>query len=117
MANIPDTYPYPKLDHHIKNAWLSNLRSGRFDQATRCLCRLDGDEQSGETSSYCCLGVLGKTVGYENAALFSYDFLPDHFEHIPPSLRGYTTTAKKLAGMNDTCTPFGEIADWIEKNL
>ena len=43
------------MNKQIKELWCSNLRSGRFKQATRALTKLDSE---GNVVGHCCLGVL-----------------------------------------------------------
>jgi hypothetical protein len=129
------------MDPTLKAKWLADLRSGNFAQARKML-RLYQDGQT----SFCCLGVLCRTVGAEWR---EWEWEDDEYFESVPVLNGRLladtddesitndfaqeigiTSAElsTLIKMNDghgvPGTPeylapksFTEIADWIEANL
>lgn len=96
-----------ELDKKLKAKWLRALRSGKFKQGRASLKMNDG-----QTTRYCCLGVLcevGKIRSQSDCYIrggidFGYDVLPAGVQ-------------KKLGSMNDDGKRFPTIANWIEKNL
>ena len=51
------------MDKEIKRKWLDALRSGDYTQGYGYLCRDTSPAgSSGESASYCCLGVLCEVV-------------------------------------------------------
>lgn len=50
--------------------WIENLESGKYKQTARSLCKLTDDG-----GSYCCLGVLGRTLGIHPQNLIYTGFL------------------------------------------
>ena len=114
-------------------AWLKDLRSGKYDQAQRTLRNQDG---------FCCLGVAcdtyRKRVGGEWIELLDgtgeYHFRPkgvtrEHASggYLPEPVRAWlgldspegsfyeSNAPLNLANLNDDGTSFEEIADLIEK--
>jgi hypothetical protein len=114
----------------IKTLWLTALRSGEFEQGRNALC-----ETRRGVKEYCCLGVLTELavragVGRWTLALERHGFVAAdedsnraetgllhdaiaHWSHLSDS-----SDRQHLMDMNDFHgNTFGEIADWIEKNL
>lgn len=113
------------MDPKLKADWVAALRSGVHLQAKGKLVSTAPDRPP----AFCCLGILelvaGQTVAEieftglstENlGCLERYYPNGDHFKRgeprgIPYAMRG------TLAHLNDTGTPFPEIANWIEANI
>lgn len=136
-----------KMDPEVKVEWLTELRSGNFEQGTLGhLCT----ENSKGVKKYCCLGVLSEiAIRHEvisspytpTSAIFSTDDQESHkvlefdeqseflSERVAEWAGISSDTAEgvqnTLAVMNDgdptvptkTPQPFAVIADWIEENL
>ncbi len=128
---------YGKIkDPALKKAWLEDLESNRFRQCRNQLCTMT---THGGHASYCCLGVLGRTIqrtkkfdikrpvaasmdlwtGMRGRAIFfdgqrSVEILPDNLR-----LKLGLTKAgqQRLTIMNDSGKSFKEIAQWIRKYL
>lgn len=116
------------MNPEIKQKWLTDLRSGEYEQGQGCLLSTTG--------KYCCLGVLCKTIdkGFfapgvtqpsmnkagVHGVLYNYKDYPT-FGSLPPELRrevGITDTQMyELARMNDNGHSFEQIADHIERNF
>ncbi len=129
---------YGKIkDPELKKAWLEDLESNRFRQCKEQLCAMT---KQGGHASYCCLGVLGRTIqrtkkfdikrpienkncwasgGWNARGIFfdgqcNYEILPDNLRiKIGLTKAGQT----RLASMNDDGKSFKEIAQWIRKYL
>lgn len=103
-----------KLPPLIKQQWVIALRRGEYKQ-----CR--GMLYDPVTDGYCCLGVLGHICGNPVSLLAKFKVLEKPLEGIPHLLEGpaYSNSlVEYLTAMNDTqLKSFGEIADYIEKNL
>ncbi len=88
------------MDKKAKAKWVKALRGGKYKQCKNYLAR---------GGYHCCLGVACDL----GIAKKSYDAeqlcMPNNF--IPYD------DQKRLAMMNDSKTPFSEIADYIEENL
>lgn len=110
------------MDAAAKKAWLTALRSGKYEQTQNQLCDLDGH--------MCCLGVLidatedgdwdllESAFPWENAG-YSYQGadgeLPDN---IRQRLGITESQQERLVAMNDSeGNNFKEIADWIDELL
>lgn len=116
-----------------KDKWVKALRSGEYKQADGALSP-DGD-------SFCCLGVLcevlikdgvaiDKTMGENSDEGYRYSF-GDTFdwETLPEGVADFVGLSevnprvvrdditRDLATINDSGTPFDEIADLIEAQL
>lgn len=108
------------MDAKLKAKWIKALRGGKFKQTTGSL--YDG-------FAYCCLGVLATIQGCDIEKA-----IPDQddrvTEHLPRGFNAGLSPAQRagLASRNDGCHDsyegktnprhsFGEIADYIEKNL
>lgn len=118
------------MDPEIKAKWLSDLRSGAYAQAR---------ERLRDADTYCCLGVLCRTVGAEftRASIDDPPYVSGTFDNVPvldgdilsekddqelntSFLRRVGLTdkdQKELIIMNDGGNSFGEIADYIEEHL
>jgi len=84
--------------------WIKDLRSGKYKQ---CRFRLKAVNQYG--SYFCCLGVLKETQGKpqlfdRSVQLLDTEVLPEDVQYI-------------LTCMNDSRTPFSEIANHIEEEV
>lgn len=99
----------------LKQSWVETLRSGNYTQGILYL-RNSFDE-------CCCLGVL---CDITNSSEWNKDKTSTwHMRGLPSFpeddlLKSWglpLAHAKQLARMNDAGTPFGEIADWIERNV
>ena len=103
----------------IRDYWVEELRSGRWEQGRFGLCT---------NGKYCCFGVLAEITGYLRD---SNDKYPAKVcvgrtgaiwkELLPSTLLstfGISTGAQAvLVGKNDCGVPFTEIADYIEQHL
>lgn len=109
----------------LKQQWLTDLRSGNLNQCQKQLCEVGTKNVK---ASYCCLGVLGRSI-QKIAALpikfsggtIEYNGEQDRAE-LPTNLRkeiGLTEAGMvHLIEMNDDGEKdFKEIADFIEKRL
>lgn len=103
---------YEKLPPEFKEKWIAALRSGEYNQASRCL--FDGD-------GYCCLGVACSIIGSAKSDLMNRSWVRDFMApDIPKQLIGdrANLVVKVLSEMNDQGDmAFPEIADWIDANL
>jgi hypothetical protein len=109
----------------LKKQWLADLRSGNYKQCTGQLCDTG---TKNFMASYCCLGVLGRSIQKINAhsikfikGEITYKNVNDS-ETLPTCLRkeiGISPNGQdKLMELNDDYEKnFKEIADFIEKNL
>lgn len=61
-----------RFDAKLLDQWLAALRSGKYKRSTKTLVQ----EYRGETR-YCCLGVLGKVVGYSDKYMDGKARLPN----------------------------------------
>ncbi len=103
----------------IKSIWVEALRGGEYKQGHRALH--PGD-------NFCCLGVLcdlyhkatglGEWVPAPGPALRSAMSFCGEIQYLPPEVQKWTglenPKAAYLAQLNDTGTPFGNIAAIIE---
>lgn len=100
----------------VKEKWLSDLRSGEFDQGIAYLC---------QNGNYCCLGVLLEGQGrlVDTGSTTKSDEHNSECISIPhnETLRDLNLeddTAWKLTELNDVKKlSFNKIADWIEENI
>lgn len=118
------------MDKQVKERWVNALRSGDYQQGRAWLKKGD---------SYCCLGVLcdlylvDHDMEWElnNNSEYSLD---NNTEMLPKSVAKWAgidvsdeggvyhggainLKGETLAGLNDTGSPFDEIASFIEENL
>ncbi len=109
-----------KLPVAFKKKWLKALRSGKYKQGEGQLERIDADGNA----KYCCLGVACKML-YPKERIKGGIIELDQYEKVPNILKGTGSEnhlVLDLATMNDggeetDPESFGEIANWIEKNL
>lgn len=114
------------MNKEFKERWVSALRSGKYSQGHRNLCRDDlGKKQ------YCCLGValdIKNTGIWKRSSdfIYAFDFILQSSFRIPAgacpaalsSELGITTDEmRNLARMNDSGYSFDVIADYIENNI
>ena len=89
----------------VKKLWLAALRSGVYPQGEGRLFR---------KGKYCCLGILCEISPVESSWWHSLDLPPEvirkwaGLESVDPI---------GLSSLNDSGTPFSEIADIIEERL
>jgi hypothetical protein len=108
------------MDAQLKAKWIEALRSGEYQQANGEL-----RDTSEDTPKYCCLGVLCNVMGAswgQGLPLLDGLMLQSEDEELlsPEALdmAGFNQRIEgTLASMNDSGTPFPEIADYIEKHL
>ena len=95
-----------------KDQWLSALRSGRYKQGKAALVK-DG--------CFCCLGVLGETLGLAPIKMENLAWLDSVMgEECPlgPNDIGIKLSVQDiLSTMNDDGETFATIADFIEMNV
>lgn len=109
----------------LKKQWLADLRSGNLKQCSGSLCR---NGSKNKKASYCCLGVLGRSIQKINA--LPIRFVRGVMEYkgkcetdcLPTTLRDdlaiSLSVETALIHMNDDQKKnFKEIADFIETNL
>lgn len=102
-----------KLDPKVKEQWLKDLRSGTYMQGTQYL--LTSNKEAGR---YCCMGVLGISLGVEKARLKGRMHLSDSGVGLGDDVPLTSSLESFLAYLNDTATwSFVQIADWVEKHL
>lgn len=116
---------FDKIDPDKKAKWAAALRSGDFNQCKGVLVCVD---------KFCCLGVYIRHIGefqtYHELGMNASTTPPFpylKFDKTPYGQVPWRTymdnegmdrhTVDYLAAMNDTGTPFSDIADWIEANL
>jgi hypothetical protein len=123
------------MNQEIKRQWVEALRSGKFTQGRRLLCRINTDDGS---KTHCCLGVLCDILKIPSSV---DDSDPDALQYGPekdisilpkiavqlaglsnPNPRVFvtpygTTYETNLASLNDSGKTFLEIADLIEAQL
>ena len=101
----------------IKQAWLTALRSGNYQQGQGYLRQ--GDQ-------YCCLGVLcdlyGKAVGPEwEAVSQGHHYMHEAHTTLPMKVQEWaglmSPNPLDLAAMNDTGSTFEKLANIIEEGL
>lgn len=112
-----------KLPKEFAEKWVAELRTTKRIQGKTGLLAEDG---------YCCLGIACMTVGATPKMLKHYDETViekdgplnlgrrKFFDRIPEILKGSIRQSKlveELVLMNDSGTPFKEIADWVEQNV
>ena len=102
------------LSRETLEAWVTALRSGKYEQGTGALYR-DG--------KHCCLGVLMEVLGAERSAFTPncravYTWEDKKFGGTISTTLLPSTTQNRLIQFNDggNC-PFPRIADWIEDNI
>lgn len=103
------------LTQDLKDKWVAALRSGYYKQGFRRLRTFE--------YRFCCLGVLceiADNVQWDSECRYTCNgevlggFLSNKKNEC------YFINADKqatLSNMNDTGTPFPQIADWIEENI
>jgi len=116
-----------RLPKKLKDRWVKALRSGKYKQATKILCKTDENE----TYSYCCLGVACKLQGIPESEMKYDDALPSDLDYdskqaIHPfflqndlhgELDANDTIIMKLVNFNDQGRSFKWIASYIERYL
>lgn len=120
------------MDPQIKAQWVAALRSGEYKQGA-------GQLHAPATNSYCCLGVLcdlavkaGLDITVTTASDRDLTYYNDDGYELPDSVKDWAGLEENLpevdmmgldcevltvAALNDDGTPFGEIADIIERDL
>jgi hypothetical protein len=123
----------------VRDLWTAALRSGRYEQTTGKLTRLDDDD--GQPMACCCLGVLCEVAleaGVE-LNLFSSEYGTRYYDHednfLPDRVRNWaglntgdpevtrtrvddTPVTSSLSFVNDEVRlSFERIADLIEEQL
>jgi hypothetical protein len=109
----------------LKAQWLKDLRSGNLKQCSGALCEKGSKNKK---ASYCCLGVLGRSI--QKIKAFPIEYINGRIRYkgeceygqLPTELReeiGIPDQVETvLIHMNDDeQKSFKEIADFIEKNL
>jgi hypothetical protein len=101
------------MDAKIKAAWITALRSGKFQQARGALRT--------PTNKFCCLGVLCELVHpdrWDNSGRewrhCDFGSMPS-WEVLAAAGLDDDDSPETLANMNDEGRSFAEIADYIEK--
>lgn len=97
------------LDPKLKTEWTVGLRSDKYVQGIGALRSPDG-------TKYCCLGVYCEVAGLT---------ISENGKTVEGDENGYGSLHKalgpvmclKLYEMNDSGTPFPQIADFIDANL
>lgn len=108
------------MDAQLKAKWVEALRSGKYEQAQRCLREAPYGK---EPERFCCLGVLATIQNAEwqdeTPLLNGYRISHDEGAWLEERAAGGLSlhSQKELARMNDSDVPFERIADHIEKNL
>jgi len=111
----------------IKKIWVEALRSGKYKQGQKYLCRtINGEDR------FCCLGVLAhecvdgywsKKWGPEEMVVWNLvsndsKCSVDLSEELLIKLGISAFEQDKLVNLNDNLgKDFNQIADWIEENL
>lgn len=107
-----------KMDKDIKKLWVDALRSGKYKQGKNLLKKED---------CFCCLGVLceisdkapWKQAG-EGSTIFRY---AEEMATLPENVANWANLDRAsnavdvLIYLNDSGTPFADIADYIEEGL
>lgn len=125
------------MNQELKTKWVEALRSGKYTQGNGLLCNLNSEINKLE---HCCLGVLCEVAGvvriHDDEGNYKFDGKQDYLSNTLLEKFGIGhQEQKKLACMNDGSEEysdagnavsnefenkpqtFGQIADWIEKNL
>lgn len=122
------------MNQEFKTKWVEALRSGEYEQGESVL----KDTSEGVTK-YCCLGVACKLLVDEGVAVEYSGLYSDNifklvgeeegdYEVLSEGIANYlgilsnpivkvTVGTSTIADLNDTGTPFSEIADIIEEQL
>ncbi len=124
---------YKKIKNQkIKKQWLKDLRSGSYKQCSGSLCKVG---KGNKKASYCCLGILGRSI--QKTKLLNLTFIKSPYVknekvisyknvnesgilpiELSAELGLNDASLDKLIGMNDNDgANFEEIADFIEKSL
>lgn len=112
------------MDSNLKTRWISELRSGKYNQGMFRLKTKNNDD----FCEHCCLGVLAEILAVDGACkiserngLYYFDFecfLTSGIQGFLPLQILSDDLQGKLTTMNDhERRTFTEIADWIEENL
>lgn len=121
------------MDPEIKEKWLTDLRSGLYEQGQYCLRRVIPKSQKSE---YCCLGVLANVIVNTYPETYQWKYyttgsvavMNDKTQQSQGRF-GLTTEILALVNLNEnqqaTCVKmndqerksFAEIADYIEANF
>ena len=117
------------MKEEVQIAWVEALRSGKFEQCSEALCRIDPEGNK----SFCCLGVLctlAEEAGVTRGQKFEHDSLGTLFtwdgveKVLPPSVLDWaglrSPTGKhgawtSLAMLNDRGNSFESLASTIEE--
>jgi hypothetical protein len=107
------------MNAELKAKWVAALRSGHYEQGRDALKTRDG--------KFCCLGVLCDVIDQngwtENECGYAFEFKGEyHGGLLPASLQkdlGWTgfSVMGELITRNDMGRTFGEIAEYIEKEI
>lgn len=108
------------MDPALKAKWVEALRSGKYLQAEGVL-----RDTRGDTPKFCCLGVLCDVMGATwdtGTPVLGDAILQDRDEELlaRETLKavGFDAIVEgELSTMNDSGSPFSDIADHIEANL
>jgi hypothetical protein len=120
------------MDKKLKTKWVRALRSGKYKQGRRALCKISGTKRP--VKQFCCLGVLCELVegvrrsdGLSGAGAKLYTYvIPGQEPHQAKSSMNplpdrvlSRSNQQILARMNDGGNKwnFDAIAGWIEENL
>jgi hypothetical protein len=100
------------LTSEQKSAWVSALRSSEYLQGKMSLFK---------GGRFCCLGVLGVTIGVDVQRMQNLAWLDSVMGPEcplgPNSLSDKVSIQDVLSSMNDGGKTFAEIADFIEANI
>lgn len=88
------------MNKELKRKWVEALLSGEYEQGEAALV---------DDGKYCCLGVLGKVIGRDDAEMESCGFLAVHVLD--------AQIQRALAKTNDAGVPFDMIAGLIDEAL
>lgn len=106
-----------KLPKEFKKQWINALESGEYNKGREQLWnKVD--------NTFCCLGVAGKICGVTGFGHNEYTYLTTDdqpnlrgLSKVPQILLGTGKIPEDLAIINDRTEDFGEVIDYIKKNL
>jgi len=116
---MAEAIKYTKLPPVFKKNWMSALRSKKYKQTTKQVCR---DEKDG-SHTFCCIGVGGMVCGYSTDDIGRSGILSIGLKKVPrsfgePDLQGHLIDMNDGRGeYKDNPQSFEQIADWVEVNL
>ena len=97
-----------------KEKWIAALRSGNYNQARHCL-------KNYKSRGYCCLGVLEELARPASRQLAKKNDGRSRGGYLSKMVTESTGVRRRyqrvLARMNDGGRSFGEIVDYIEREL